>query len=412
MRTFSTDTASYCFAPLHAALKRNVDQNYLAGASHTILLGRNVVDTGCVGWADKEAGVALRPDHIFRIMSNTKLVTTCAVMLLVESGRIALDDPIERYIPQLGRRQVLRPGASVITDTEPARNAITVRHLLSHTSGLSYGLLDPGTMIFKAYREARVLDPWVPLAGLMDVLADLPLLFHPGTAWEYSVATDVLGRLIEVISGQRLDAFFEQRITGPLGMPDTSFVLPPEKQPRLVAYYAGVNLLDPNVPNLKRVDHLPWPGAYVQPAPLQKAGGGMVSTLADMVALVRSLLPGGPTLLKPESIAEMMRDQLPAGSYIRFAQLGEVKGKGFGLGGSVTHIPSSIDPPGSEGEFQWGGMAGTHWWISPKANLAGVLMAQRFMGFWNPYAHEFKRLAYEAVTKPPVPCNLHENPVQ
>ena len=396
MLSSTADAAPHNFAPLHAALQRNVDQNYLVGASHAVLRGRDIIDTGCVGWADKEADVALRPDHIFRIMSNTKLVTTCAVMLLVEAGRIALDDPIERYIPQLGHRQVLRPGATAITDTEPAHNSITLRHLLSHTSGLSYGLLDPGTMIFKAYREAKVLHPSVSLAGLMDVLADLPLLFHPGTAWEYSVATDVLGCLVEVVSGQRLDSFFEQRITGPLGMQDTAFVLPLEKQARLVAYYAGVNLLDPNVPNLTRVDHLPWPGAFVQPVPLQMAGGGMVSTLADMVALVRSLLPSGPTLLKPETIAEMMRDQLPAGSNIRFAQLGEVKGKGYGLGGAVTHVPSSIDPPGSEGEFQWGGIAGTHWWISPKANLAGVLMAQRFMGFWNPYAFEFKRLAYQA----------------
>jgi CubicO group peptidase (beta-lactamase class C family) len=333
---------------------------------------------------------------VFRVFSNTKLVTSCAVLLLLEEGRLVLDDPIERYIPQLGKRHVLRPGAASIDDAEPAKASITIRHLMSHSSGLSYGLLDPGTPMFKAYSEHRVLHPGLTLPEMMDTLADLPLSFEPGTAWEYSVATDVLGRLVEVVSGQRLDAFFRSRIFKPLGMVDTMFTLPPEQHHRLVAYYAGADVMQPMLPGLTRSDQAPYPGAYLRPFPKLSGGGGLVSTLGDMVALLRSLLPDGPTLLQPATIAQMMRNQLPDGVCIGFPD-GVVHGKGFGLAGAVTLAPSAEDPPQSTGELQWGGIAGTHWWISPKTGLAGLLMTQRQMAFWHPFAFEFKRLAYRAV---------------
>ena len=150
-------------------------------------------------------------------------------------------------------------------------------------------------------------------------------------------------------------------------------------------------------PGLTRNDDQPYPQAFRVQVPRLSGGGGLVSTLPDMLALVRALLPGSGQLLKPETLREMMTNQLPAGQTIRFATLGPIPGKGFGLGGAVTFAPTPLDPPNSIGEFQWGGLAGTHWWISPQANTAGVLMAQRYMGFWNPFFFEFKRLAYEAV---------------
>ena len=385
------------FSAARTAMQRYVDQEIVPGVSWAVLRGREVVDQQCVGFADREAKTALRPDHIFRAFSNTKIFVTSAIMLLVEEGRIGLDDAIEKFLPQLGNRKVLKQGASSLADVEPAKSPITIRQLLTHTSGLSYGIFDPGSVLFKGYNEAGVLNPLTPLTDMIDKLADLPLSYHPGTSWEYSVATDVLGRVVEVVSGKSLDAFLKARILDPLGMTDTGFSVPEAQQGRLVAHYTGADVLDPTKPGLTRAENLPYPQAYRRPFPRLSGGGGLVSTLPDMLALVRALVPGPESLLKPETLRQMMTNQLPAGETIRFANLGPMPGKGFGLGGAVTFAPTQFDPQNSTGEFQWGGLAGTHWWICPEANTAGVLMAQRHMGFWNPFFFEFKRLAYQAV---------------
>jgi CubicO group peptidase (beta-lactamase class C family) len=395
MEDMKVTAAGYDFRPAHAAMQRYVDGNLLSGFSSAVLVGRDLVDVSCIGWADKEARIPLRGDHIFRIFSNTKLITSCAALLLFEDGRFQLDDPIERFIPQLAKRHVLRRGASSLDQTEPAVRPITIRHLLSHSSGLSYGLLDPGTLIFKAYNERKVNNPATTLAEMIDVLADLPLAYHPGTSWEYSVAIDVLARLVEVISGQRFDAFIQSRILGPLGMVDTGFVV--SDRNRLVAYYAGADPIDPMKPGLTRADALPYPDAYMRPFPRQAGGAGLVSTLPDMVALIRSLLPGGRTLLKPHTIELMMTNQLPDGMWIRFPAYGEIRGRGHGLAGALILEPSAFDHQDASGELFWGGRAGTQWWISPRKNTAGLIMAQREAGFAHPFAVEFKRLAYEAV---------------
>jgi len=394
MEDMNVTATGYDFRPAHAAMQRYVDGNVLAGISSAVLVGRDLADVTCVGWADKDARIPLRVDHIFRVFSNTKLVTSCAVLLLLEDGRLKLDDPIDKLIPQLASRRVLRPGATSLEQTEPAIRPITIRHLMSHSSGLSYGLLDPGTLIFKAYNARQVLNPTTTLAQMMDLLAELPLTFHPGASWEYSVATDVLARLVEVISGERFDAFIQSRILGPLGMVDTGFVA--SDRDRLVTFYAGADVMDPMKPGLARTDQSPYPGAYVRPFPRQSGGSGLVSTLPDMVALIRSLLPGGPTLLKPETIALMMTNQLPQGTWIRFAAYGDIRGRAHGLAGALILEPSAFDHRDAGGELFWGGRAGTQWWISPKTNSAGLIMAQREMGFAHPFAVELKRLAYEA----------------
>jgi CubicO group peptidase (beta-lactamase class C family) len=395
MEDMKVTPTEYDFRPSYAAMQRYVDGNLLSGFSSAVLVGRDLVDVQCIGWADKEAQIPLRVDHIFRIFSNTKLITSCAVLLLFEEGRFELDDPIEQFIPQLGNRRVLRPDARSLDQTAPAVRPITIRHLMSHSSGLSYGLLDPGTLLFKAYNERKVTNPATTLAEMMDVLAELPLAYHPGTSWEYSVATDVLARLVEVISGQRFDAFIQSRIRGPLGMADTGFVV--SDRNRLVAYYAGADPVDPMKPGLTRADEAPYPDAYLRPFPRQNGGAGLVSTLPDMVALIRSLLPGGPTLLKPKTIELMMTNQLPEGVWLRFAAFGELQGRGHGLAGGLILEPSLFDHQDARGEIFWGGRAGTQWWISPKKNTAGLIMAQREMG--HPFVVEFKRLVYEAVKR-------------
>jgi CubicO group peptidase (beta-lactamase class C family) len=212
MEDMTVTARGYDFGAAHAAMRRYVDGNILSGVSSAVLVGRDLVDVNCVGWADKEAQTPLRVDHIFRVFSNTKLVTSCAALLLFEEGRFQLDDPIERFIPQLANRRVLRSGATSLDETEPAKGSITIRHLMSHSSGLSYGIFDPGTTIFKAYNERKVLNPATTLAEMIDVLADLPLVYHPGTSWEYSVATDVIARLVEIVSGQGFDKFIQSRI--------------------------------------------------------------------------------------------------------------------------------------------------------------------------------------------------------
>ena len=397
MEDMKVTATGYDFQSAHAAMQRYVDGSFLSGFSSAVLVGRELADVKCIGWADKEARIPLRADHIFRIFSNTKLITSCAALLLFEEGRFQLDDPIEQFIPQLANRRVLDRDATSLDQTKPAVRSITIRHLMSHSSGLSYGLLDPGTLIFNAYNERKVLNPAISLAEMMDVLADLPLVFHPGTSWEYSVATDVLARLVEVISGQRFDAFIQSRILGPLGMLDTGFVV--SDRDRLVAYYAGADLVDPMKPGLTRIDDAPYPGAYLRPFPRQGGGSGLVSTLPDTVALIRSLLPGGPTLLEPDTIELMLTNQLPEGVWIRFAAFGELQGRGHGLAGALILEPSLFDHRDARGELFWGGAAGTQWWISPETNTAGLIMAQRQMGFAHPFAVEFKRLAYEAVKR-------------
>ena len=323
MEDLKVTANGYDFKPARAAMQRYVDNNLLSGISWAVMVGRDLVDVNCVGWADKEAQTPLRTDHIFRVFSNTKLVTSCAALLLFEEGKLGLDDPIEKFIPQLGNRKVLRPGATSLDDTEPAKSSITIRQLLSHSSGLSYGFFDPGTAIYKALNERGVHNPMTTLADMVDVLAGLPLIYQPGTSWEYSLATDVMSRLVEVISGQSFDKFIQARILDPLGMVDTGFVVPQQNQNRLVAYYAGADLMEPMKPGLTRTDNAPFPGAYLRPIARLSGGGGLVSTLPDMVALIRSLLPGGKTLLKPETIAQMMTNQLPEGQWIRFALMGE-----------------------------------------------------------------------------------------
>jgi CubicO group peptidase (beta-lactamase class C family) len=397
MEGMKITATGYDFRSAQAAMRRYVDGNFLSGFSSAVLVGRDLADVQCIGWADKEARIPLRVDHIFRIFSNTKLITSCAALLLFEEGGFQLDDPVERFIPQLANRRVLRPDATSLDQTEPAAGPITIRHLMSHSSGLSYGLLDPGTLIFKAYNERKVLNPATTLAEMMDALADLPLVFHPGTSWEYSVATDVLARLVEVTSGQRFDAFIQSRILGPLGMVDTGFLV--SDRDRLVAYYAGADPVDTMKPGLIRADDSPYPGANVRPFPRLSGGSGLVSTLPDMVALIRSLLPGGPTLLKPDTIEQMMSNQLPEDVWIRFAAFGVLQGKGHGLAGALILEPSAFDHHDARGELFWGGRAGTQWWISPKTNTAGLIMAQRDQGFAHPFAVEFKRLAYEAVRR-------------
>jgi len=381
---------------LDAALQTWVDSDRLPGASYLVVKDGEVAASGCVGWADREAQVPLRPDHLFRIFSNTKLVTSLAALQLMEQGRLGADDPIGDHIPELSNLRVLRPGATSMDDTAPAREPVRVRHLLTHTAGMTYAFLQPDLPIAKAYMAAGVSDHRSDLPQMMRSLAGLPLLFEPGSAWNYSVSIDIVGRLVEVVSGLRLDDYFRRHIFEPLSMHDTFFVVPPEKQARLTAMYMG-NLREPTRPGLRRVDHLPYVEAYRQPAARLNPGGGLVSTLGDFMTLVRTLLAGGAPLLRRETMPLVLENQLLPGQWIGCPGIPAVEGRGHSFAGSVTVQASIEDPTSAVGELQWGGLAGTKWSLSPRENLAVVLMTQRYMGSDLAFWPEFKGLVREGL---------------
>jgi CubicO group peptidase (beta-lactamase class C family) len=258
-------------------------------------------------------------------------------------------------------------------------------------------MFDPGTPMFDAYNKAAVMHPGKTLSQMITTLVSLPLSFHPGTQWEYSVSTDVLGRLVEVVSGESFGKFLLRRIFEPLGMTDTDFWVPEVKQKRLCVLYVGVDLLDPTKPGLLRADDKPFPGAYTRKLPRESGGGGLVSTLGDTVKFIQSLLPGGLNLLKPATIELMYPNQLAADLCVQFPNMPRFESKGFGLGSSVTIAPSAWEPADVVGEVGWGGLAGTIWWINPRIGIAGVLMTQRYFGFGNPYTFVFKAQAYQAL---------------
>lgn len=389
------------FGALHAAMQRWVDQEFLAGVSLAVAIDDGPMHVHCTGAADRERAIPLTPEHIFRVFSNTKLVTSCAALLLLEEGRFEPGDAIERFIPALGNRRVLRAGARTLDDVVPAKKPITIAQLMSHSAGLTYGLFDPGTPIYRAYLE-RGINRWdTTLEQMTEALAPLPLIYEPGTSWTYSIATDVVARLVEVVSGMPLDRFFAERIFEPLAMRDTGFVVPAREQERLAQMYVGVDPLKPGKPGLQRGDRHLRPGAQLQPVARLSGGGGLVSTLGDTIRLLRALRPGPRSLLKPATLELMVQNQLPQGCWQRFPNTGELPGRAHGLAGGLVLAPSPFDHPQAEGELFWGGMAGTLWWISARHGYVAAVMTQRMFGYADPFAADLKRETYRAMLDSP-----------
>ncbi len=384
------------FGAAHAVLQGEVEARRLAGVSCATLRHGTLIDSFCTGHADLEAGTLLRPDHIHRAFSNTKLFTTVLVLMLADAGHWKLDDPLKTWIPAFGGVRVLRPGATSLDDTVPLARDITIRHLITHQAGFSHGVFDPDSLLYKAYHATGVRGIDTTLAGQMDLLATLPLGFQPGEAWDYALGIDVLARLCELATGQTFGDALQTHILGPLGLVDTGFVLRPDQLPRLAALYKG-DLADPMKPGLERLNTTPWPDAYIKPVPRQSGAGGLFSTQADMLGLLRQLMPGQPSqLLQPATLAAMFTDQVPPHLCVQFPVPGPIPSLGYGLGGAVVRRASSLEPPGAVGELQWGGLAGTHWFINPVNGLAGVVMCQRHFGFWHPAWFAYKRQLYTA----------------
>ena len=356
-----------------------VKNNELPGAVVLIVRNGKIVMFDSFGFRDKEAKVPMTNDTIFRIASMTKPIVTVAAMILMEEGKLTLQDPVSRFIPAFAETKVAMPkkkdDGTVEYELEPQTRPMTVQDLMRHTSGLTYGAIG-ANQIKQSYIDLKVADRNLTNAEMADKLAKLALLYQPGTTWEYSMSTDVLGRVVEVASGMPLDKFIEERITKPLKMGDTAFEVPADKKAR------GAKPMKEGPKN-----ELPAIPDVTEKFTHRSGGGGMVSTAADYARFLQMLASGGQLdgvrLISRKSIDLMTADALPpdikmGADMFRFEALepSARMGQGFGLGFAVRTDVGRNPLPGSVGDYYWGGAYGTYFWHDPKERLYVVFMMQ------------------------------------
>ena len=387
-------------ARLDGWVERQVTEGRLAGLNLLVWRRGQLAYTAAQGMADLARGVPFRDDTIVRIYSMTKPLTSVAIMMLYEEGHFQLDDPIARFLPCFADMRVFTGGSRVLFGTEPAARPVTFRDLLTHTSGLTYGFMD-ATPVDAMYRDGGVdfQTSDATLGAVVEKVAALPLLAQPGSAWNYSIATDVLGHLVAVISGQDFAAFLRQRVIAPLGMTDTDFHVPAAKISRFAANYArGAD----NKPHL--ID-APERSAYAAPRAIASGGGGLVGTAPDYLRFCRFMLNQGELdgvrLLGRKTVELMtsnhLRGDMADMGQARFSESTYV-GIGFGLGFSVMLDPARAQIVGSPGEYAWGGAASTSFWCDPVEEMAAVLMTQLMPSSSYPIRRELRVLTYQAIT--------------
>jgi CubicO group peptidase (beta-lactamase class C family) len=377
---------------------RYVDDGRLAGWLAVVSRGGRIVHVGLHGQRDAESGAPVRPDTLWRIYSMTKPITSVAAMMLVEQGLIELTDPIARFLPEFDAPRVYQGGSDLKPVTVPATEPIRLWHLLTHTAGLTYGFhrVHPVDAIYRRRGYEWGVPRDVDLAGACRAWADMPLLFQPGAEWNYSVATDVLGRVVEVVSGQPLDRYFEERILRPLRMTDTGFVAADPE--RLAALYSP----DPRTGRIARNETM----GGARSARFLSGGGGLVSSAADYHRFTQMLLRGGELdgvrLLGSRTLAAMTRNQLPGNADLYqfgrpvFAESPMV-GQGFGLGFSVLIDTASAKTLSTLGEFAWGGAASTAFWVDPVERLSVVFMTQLLPSSTYTLRAQLHQLVHQAI---------------
>jgi CubicO group peptidase (beta-lactamase class C family) len=394
-------------ARISDALKQEVEQGKLPGAVVMVARKGSVVYTDAIGFQDKETGQQMAMDSVFRIYSMTKPLVSVAAMMLVEDGKIQLTDPVSKFLPPMKGLQVSVPKtdpvfARVAYATVPADREMTVQDLLRHTSGLAYGEITANAPVKDAYAKAGVFQPGVrdydsremTPAEQVERMSKAPLAHQPGTVWEYSLSSDMLGRVVEAASGKRLSEFLDERVFKPLKMDDTSFWLAKEKTTRVAQPFAT----DPASGQPNKV-------IEVAAQPKNDSGGaGAVSTAADYLRFAQMLLNGGQLdgvrVLSRTTVNLMTSDHL--GTRINAPLTpGELllgtPGYTFGLGFAVRQGGGVAGVPGSAGEFMWAGYAGTYFWVDPKEELVGVYMTQAPSPIRAYYRRMFKQLVYQAV---------------
>jgi CubicO group peptidase (beta-lactamase class C family) len=371
---------------LARALEDRVARGHIPGAVALVTRHGKVAFHQAFGVRDPAGDAPMPPDAIFRIYSMTKPIVSVAVMMLWEEGRLLLGDPIAKYLPEFAEPRVAVFSGNRMGTTDADR-AITVQDLLRHTSGLTYEFRG-NTPLHLAYAEARVARLRQTNADQVATLAKLPLLHQPGTCWEYSRSTDVLGRLVEVLSGQTLGTFLAERVLQPLGMDDAGFWVPPQHQDRIAEPFARDPESGADVPMLN----------VTRPAIFESGGGGMVASAIDYARFLQMLLNGGglgaTRLLGRKTIELMTTDHL--GGIDASSDL-LPPGHSFGLGFAVRLAAGLAPFPGSVGSYYWGGAAGTTFWVDPAERLTAVLMIQA-PGQREHYRVLFRDLVYAAVT--------------
>lgn len=382
--------------------QRYLDMGRLPSAMTLIERRGQLVHWSVQGQMDVERALPLQQDTIFRIYSMTKPITSVALMMLVEEGLIALDDPVHRYIPQWRNLGVYEAGFVGTFRTRPTKSPMRIIDLCRHTSGLTYGL-QQRTNVDATYRKFGYGDPASggTLDSMIEGLASIPLEASPGELWNYSISTDVLGYLVGKVSGLPFEEFVRQRIFAPLGMVDTDFYVPAAKASRLAACY----MVAPDG-RLKLQDD-PQTSPYLRMPSFVSGGGGLVSTAADYLRFCRMLLNGGALedtrLLSPKTIELMTVNHLPGGKELHemsVALFSEASyaGVGFGLGFAVNTNPARCLIPGSAGDFSWGGMASTYFWIDPREQLIVIFMTQLIPSTIYNVRRELRTLVYSAFT--------------
>ncbi len=369
---------------IRSVVKNYVDEEKLSGVITLVSRKGKIVYFDSYGERDESTGQPMERDTLVRIYSMTKPVTAVALMMLYEEGAFQLNDPVERFLPELRGLKVYQEGEEVA-----ARRKMTVQHLLTHTAGLTYGIFGD-TPVDKQYRRAGVLRE-KNLNEMLSHLGEIPLRDHPGERWHYSVAVDVQGALIERLSGQPLDEFFRDRIFEPLGMNDTFFEVPPEKVDRFAANYRYRE-----ESQSRRLADSPETSKFSRKVTFFSGGGGLVSTAADYWRFSQMLLNGGTLnqvrLLGRKTVELMTQDHLPA-----ILQEPDPNATfGFGLGFRVILDVPSTGTLGSVGEYNWGGAAGTIFWVDPVEELVGVVMIQLMSSPYN-LRREMKALIYQAL---------------
>jgi CubicO group peptidase (beta-lactamase class C family) len=371
----------------------------LPGALTLVARRGEIAHLGTTGLADIARGVPLATDTIFRIYSMTKPLTTVAAMMLYEDGHFQLDDPISCVLPAFANMRVATGGFRAKFETVPAERDITYRDLMTHTSGLTYGFME-ATLVDAAYRAVGVdfQTSEASLREVVDLAATIPLLAHPGTRWNYSISTDVLGCLVETISGMPFARFIAERIAGPLGMVDTDFSVPDAKQARFAANY----VIGPDGKLMLYDD--PETSRFRKHPRVCSGGGGLVSTAADYLRFCQMLLNKGErdgVRLLGRKTVELMTSNHLAGDMgdmgaPRFSESTYV-GIGFGLGFSVMLDPARAQIVGTPGEYAWGGAASTAFWVDPGEEMIVLLMTQLTPSSTWPIRRELRVLSYQAV---------------
>ncbi|MFJ5773101.1 serine hydrolase domain-containing protein [Streptomyces sp. NPDC093094] len=379
-----------------------VDEGRLPGFLVAVARGGRVAHLTTYGMRDLAAGLPVEADTLWRIYSMTKPVTAVAALILVEEGRLSPDDPVARHLPAFANPRVYVSGAGADLRTRPAAGPLLVRHLMTHTAGLTFGFYHTHP-VDALYREAGLessVPPGADLAEAVEVYAGLPLQFEPGTEWNYSVASNVLGRIVEVVSGRPLDEFFAERIFRPLGMADAGFQVSDAQAPRLAELYG-----EQEDGGIAPVPGLPLRGGRPR---LLSGSGGMVASAHDqhrfMEMLRRRGELDGTRLLAPATVDLMTGNRLPGGADLRafgsrpaHDEPGN-EGMGFGLGVSVVVDPERTRTPSVRGTFGWNGVAGTTFLVAPGRDLTVQFMTQVRPRGSSPVFPALRRLVHEAVT--------------